>query len=318
MSVEAQVLYCSEEAHIVAAGTLSSGQVVQLADGRAGVVPGSGVTYASGDKVSLITAGIMRLAKTASAVILDGGCVYWDRSANKATVIPALAQNDFYLGTAVGDSSSSATTVDVALNAMPAGIMVGGPGQIWTHATTLTAGAPLAEVLGNAIRLVLDATNEAQMAAVYPLDTIPIAQTPIFEAIIHIVAMAGSSTDLNVGVATGGHASDFQSVTEFVTVQLDGGDSAINVTSDDGTTDTAPADSTANWAAGTAFHVAIDCRTTSACAVYINGTADASAADLALDDGSGPWLPIAHVEKSSSTNTAEIIVPFMNLRPGVL
>ena len=60
---------------------VSGGEVRQLADGRAGVCP---VDIASGALGAIQTCGVYTVAKTTSMVILDGGAVYWDHSANKA------------------------------------------------------------------------------------------------------------------------------------------------------------------------------------------------------------------------------------------
>jgi len=313
---EGQFLSAADELHIVAGRALASGEVVQTNAGRAAVVAGTGVAYAAGDKVRVIDQGVVRFAKTASMAILPGGRVYWDRSANKATVVPTAGQNDFYLGVATADAAASGTTVDVKLNEQPGGIDLWAPGVEWNSTAVLGLGTVQT---GNSYVLAFDATAEAAKADLYSTDTIPAAQTPIFEALVRIDDNGDTGVlDMNFGIATGTHATDFDSVAEFVTVQVEGNALNVNVTSDDGTTDTTITDSTIDYVAGTAFHIAIDARVTSACVVYINGVAAGGGADLALDGGSGPWLPIAHIEKESNDTTADVHVLNMNLRPGDL
>jgi predicted RecA/RadA family phage recombinase len=94
---------------------ISGGEVLQLRDGRAGVIP---YDVANGEKGGAQTEGIYRVTKTAGVVILDGGRVYWDHSANAATYKTAN-DRDFYLGTAVGDAASADTEMYVNLNVKP-------------------------------------------------------------------------------------------------------------------------------------------------------------------------------------------------------
>ncbi len=118
------ILYQDPTAHTVevlapAAGAM--GQVLQLADGRAGVAVGADAAttaYASGDKITVAVAGQYTVTKTAPVVLLDGGRLYWDRDADSATFEQA-ASGDFYLGTVVGDTTAAATTVVVDLNKKP-------------------------------------------------------------------------------------------------------------------------------------------------------------------------------------------------------
>lgn len=89
-----------------------SGQVVQLADGRAAVVKTS---LADGVKGAVYTKEIGDcIANTAAWS--DGDPIYWDASANEA--VGALGDSaDFYLGTAVGDKAGATLVGRVDLNA---------------------------------------------------------------------------------------------------------------------------------------------------------------------------------------------------------
>ena len=96
-----------EEVQFVATAAHSAGEVIQLPDGRAGVVSGLSA-LAIGDTGMAYVRGRFKMAKTASMVILDGGRVFWDRSAS-ATLYKAVPNTgDFYIGTAAGDAASKA------------------------------------------------------------------------------------------------------------------------------------------------------------------------------------------------------------------
>ena len=111
---------------ITAAASVGIGELWQLADGSAAyferlagttsnpVIPGS-----SGDRVQFRTRDKVTIPKTTSLVILDGGRVYWDHSANAAHY-KKVNDRDFYVGRAVGDAASADAFIVVDLNADPA------------------------------------------------------------------------------------------------------------------------------------------------------------------------------------------------------
>ena len=87
------------------------GDVLQLNDGRASVVP---VDVASGKKGAARVVGVFKIAKTADIVILNGGRVYWDHSANTATY-KKVNDRDFYLGRfAAAAASAEPSTIHTA------------------------------------------------------------------------------------------------------------------------------------------------------------------------------------------------------------
>jgi predicted RecA/RadA family phage recombinase len=97
---------------ITADGTYTKGDVVQLPDGRAGVVLQD---VASGNPSACHVGGVFEMLKTTSMVLLRGGRAYWDYSADKVYFRP-INDRDFYVGRIKDDAASAATTCYVALN----------------------------------------------------------------------------------------------------------------------------------------------------------------------------------------------------------
>src|SRR5262245_34902241 len=115
----AEALYKNDPSPLglVAEAALTSGQVIELPDGRAGVVD-SQRGFSANDLASVKTSGVFLVQKTTGMVILAGGKVFWDYSTNKAH-FKAVGDRDFYLGTAVKDAALNDTTVLVNFNVLP-------------------------------------------------------------------------------------------------------------------------------------------------------------------------------------------------------
>lgn len=306
---------CAFTVEVLAPAAGASGQVIQLPDGRAGIVKGANAAsdaYASGDLITVAVGGHYEVDKTASIVMLDGGRVYWDRSANSATF--SQASGDFYLGTVVGDTAGSASTVVVDINAKPEYRIELGKGR-WTNGATNGEGVSQVAVGGNEVKLSFDAVAEAAMAALYSADTVPVADGPIFEGRIAIYDIGDDAAlDINFGLANGTHATDFDSVTEAVVFHLDGNALDINAESDDGTTEVAATDTTINAVDDTYAEYWIDCRDPSDCQLYINGVLVLSGTVFDISAATGPLLPIVHIEKTSNDTVADVRVEFIGVR----
>jgi predicted RecA/RadA family phage recombinase len=107
-------------AKVTAGASYSSGEVIRLADGRAGYV--EGLTGAeSGDTMGVRQCGVARLASASGTTFAIGAPVYWDASANQAVAPSATLDGsaDFYVGVAAKAKTSGQTTVDVELNVHP-------------------------------------------------------------------------------------------------------------------------------------------------------------------------------------------------------
>jgi predicted RecA/RadA family phage recombinase len=295
-------------------GGFTSGEVLQLCDGRAAVVKGL-KDPAAADTVTLETRGQFQTAKIATASVIDGCELWYDRSSAHAT--PLRTADCFYLGVAVGDAAYAATTVVVELNTKPEYLIeTNNPAKgRWTTAATAGLGV-LQNVVGSPeFTLAFDAVAEVAMAALYSVDTVPCADGPILESKVGIFDIGDNAAlDISIGFANGTHATDFDAVTEAVIIHLDGTALSILAESDDGTTEVAATDTTVDAVDDTYFLLWIDCRDLTDIQIYIDGVNVLPATVFKLDAATGPLKPIAHIEKTSDDTTADVRVEYMRVR----
>jgi predicted RecA/RadA family phage recombinase len=299
---EATYLRDSDVVRITAPAALTNGEVIQLANGHAGVVGNAGAGVASGDEAAIQAKGVFMVAKTTSVVILDGQRLYWVESTGKCNFT-----GDFYLGVAVGDATAAATEIAVDLNVEMVPLLDLSRDQVALTETLggFDEGLGL-ENEGGWWRAMNDNTSEASTHAIITKASFALGKGAIFEGWINVIALNAAATDLSFGVADGVEATDFTAGAEFVSIHLDGNDTDVQIGSDDGTTDTAEADAAHNYALGTPFFVQIDMRDESDVQVYIDGVLQLAASDFALDDATGPLFPIFHVEKTTSTDLWDV------------
>lgn len=297
------------ERRITVAATVSGGEVHQLPSGRAGVKAGNN-SAESGDLVVFYDEGKFEITKTSGVVFLDGGPVYWDHSANAATY-KSVNDRDFYVGTAVGDATSSSTTMVVDLNKRPAYTLDAVNGRSLSVATGTAAagGFGLPVRYGGAAGLSLTATNEAQCVDLLTVDRVAVGANPIVEAIFRVGANGSTSAvDFNIGLANGTSTTDADAVTNHVFFHIDGGALDISAQSKDGTTTVTATDTTIDATAGSAVSDTVECwidaRDTSNVKLYINGARVLSGTTFTLAAATGPLGLLAHVEKTSGTATA--------------
>lgn len=297
---------------------LTGGQVIQVPDGRAAVAP---VDVAANKLGAVqVAPNIYRLQKTASIAILRGGRVFWDHSANLAH-FKKVNDRDFYVGRAAATSAETDTTVDVIFNVdpRPAVDLIRDGFNSALVGTAAAGGFGYPVNLGGALVLELTATNEAQKVDALSVDGFAIAANAIAEFVVRVLADGGSgSQDATVGVASGTHASDFQSVAEFVALHLDGNATAINAQSDDGTTDVAPVDTTKVYTEGSAvanrFECWMDLADPTSVKIYIEGVRVLSGTTFTLAAATGPLFLIAHVEKALGTDTYKLAIDRAEVR----
>jgi len=298
---------------------LTAGEVLQLRDGRAAVIP---LATASGDKIGAQTEGIFKVLKTASIVLLDGGKVFWDHSANTATY-NQVSDRDFFLGTVVGDAAASDTYVYVNLNVEP------------TYKVDITRDACLSVIAGTAAAggfgypfqkggshtILLTSTNEAQKADLLSAMGFAPGSNPIIEGAFRVVSDgSGSAVDVSLGLASATHATDADSIAESAFIHLNANDTNIYAECDDGTNETAATDTTIDYTEGSALSSRvefwIDCRDLSSVKFYINGARVLSATTFSVAAAANAWFLLAHVEKTSSTDTYELAVDWLRCRTG--
>lgn len=311
MALEARRLTAPESVEITAPSALVAGQVLHMPDGRAAVVNAlNAASAASGSLVSVQVSGTYRMAKTASVALLAGQELWWVKSTGKVSF-----SGDFVVGCAAADAAAAGTTVDVCLNVCQKPIVHMAKGR-WVTAAALGLGATR---VGEEYDLAFDNTAEAAMAAAYSEDSCPVAAGPIMEARVDFVDQGDDAAlDINVGLANGTHATDFDSVTEACLFHVDGDSANICCESDDGTTEVAATDSTVDLVEGTELFLQIDARDTADIQMYIDGVNVLPATVFRLDAATGPLIAIAHAEKTSNDSTAEVRVKDMVIRSGAV
>lgn len=316
MTAEAIYKHDDETINIVVpTGGYSSGQVILLADGRAGVVSSLNDVEA-GDTVAVKVKGQHRVLKTASVVILDGGEVMFDHSANTATFPLYVTSKDFYLGRAVGDAAAADTDILVDFNADRNSAFITLQKSAFVNARVYTAGFPRGSMMGGSFYAGFSATAEAQKEDLLSVQSFAADANWIVEGIITVVTAADADVaDLNVGVANATHASDADSITESCFIHIDSnGSTNILAESDDGTTEVAATDTTQDWVAGTPFHFTFDGRTLTDIQLYINGVNYLPATVFKLDKATGPLKALFHFEKSSNDSLCDVLLSKLEVR----
>ena len=320
MAQTLQALYRQdgESLDFTAPAAITGGEVFQLSDGRAAVCP---VDVASGAVGAASVCGVYRLKLTDSINILNGGRVYWDHSANKAH-FKKVNDRDFYLGRAIADvTAGTDKTVDVAINVDPTydidvlrdavlSVPVG---------TQAVGGFGFPKQLGGAASIELTATSEAQKIDMLSVDRFALASNAIVEAIFRAPdAGSGAAVDINIGIANDTHATDADSITESVFLHIDGASTNLLLESDDGTTEVAATDSTVDITAGSAVanrvEVWFDLRNPADVQIYIDGVLMLGSTVFNIAAATGPLGLLAHVEKTTGTTTARVVIDALRAR----
>jgi predicted RecA/RadA family phage recombinase len=300
---------------VTAEAALASGEMIQLPDGRAGYKAAQRAA-AIGDSAGIQVKGRVKVAKTASVVILKGDEVFWDRSANTATPLQAVADADFSCGVAVEDAAAAATTVEIELNAKPRYTI-----DIMQDPTDTvivkTAGTDLDFSMGPGYaKMALSTTHaEANKIDILSKQAVPVTVPFIVEGRMAVYEIGDeASLDINVGIANGTHADNADTIGESVFFHLDGTALDIKAESDDGTTEVAATDTTVNAVDDTYFDFRIDCRDLTAIKLYINGVAVLASTAFKLDKATGPMKLLAHIEKGANDTPGEIRIAKLAIR----
>jgi len=283
------------------------GDIVQLNNGEAGQVTSD---VSSGAIVGVRRKCIFNsVTKTASQVWIKGAPIWWDHSANAATCVEPIGSSDrdFYIGTATADALSAATTGSVLANETPKYIIDSSRDNGKTVIVKTVVGSTTLEVpqvynRGGMLFMQFGTTAEAQKVDWLSDRGFAVGSNFVAEFLVELVTAAdNAAVDINFGVASGTHATDFESVAEFCAFQMNGANLNINAHSDDGTTDVTITDTTLDWAAGTPVNLTLDGRDSTNVKYYVNGVEVlAATSNLGkLTAASGPLYAIIHAEKTS-------------------
>lgn len=293
------------------ANATDAGEIWQLASGLAAYQDERAVK-SSGTDTAFTTSGNVTVTKSTGVVILDGGRVYWDHSANAATY-KKVNDRDFYIGRAVGDAASADSTLVVSLNVPEFGLdtidLLRDAALSVPTGTQAVGAFGYPKPFGGSLSLELTATNEAQCIDLFSVDRVAISANAIAEFIVRIGANGSTNAvDLNFGVANGTSTTDADAIAESCFIHIDGGSTTLNAESDDGTTEVAATDTTKTFTAGTAVsnrkEFWFDLRNPADIQIYVDGELVLSATTFTLNAGTGPIGLLAHLEKTSSTATA--------------
>lgn len=310
--MQAHVINGGATVPFVPAADHPAGDVVQLPDGRAGVVV---TAVKSGALGSVYVGGRFVLAnKPTTFALLPGGRLYYDHSADTPH-FRKVSDRDFYLGRASEDALQAATTCVLSLNIDPPYDvdLQRDPFATTPVGTQALGGFLPPQRVGGAHHLKLSATVEAQKVDLIAVDGFSKNANAIVEGVFRVVNDgAGAAPDFTLGVASGTHASDFQLVAEFVAVSLVGNATAINAQSDDGVTDVAPVATTKAYVEGAAVanrvEVWLDLRDPNDVQVYVDGVNVLPATTFTLAAAAATLFPVAHLEKTATADVYEVAI----------
>lgn len=298
-------------------GGYTAGQVLLLPDGRAGYVLGL-ASPSAGDRVAIQVGGLATVAKTSGVVILDGGEVMWDHSANSGTIPLYGTSKDFYLGRAIGDAASTATTMVVALNAPKDSAYITLQHDAFATVHVRTAGLTDQGMAGGSYNCQFSLTAEAQKFDLLSVKAFALDSNWILEAVVTVVTTCDADVgDLSIGVANATHASDADAITESAFFHFDlGADANIDAESDDGTTEVNATDTTIDFTAGTPVHLMLDGRDPSNVKYYVNGaevlSGTANLGNIAV--ATGPLKALFHLEKSANDSPGNVRLSKLEVR----
>lgn len=308
---EATYLRSDDLFNLRLAASAAAGQVIQLPTGEAAFLDLKTSVSSNNYTDQLRTRGKVTLAKATGAVLLSGQEVYWDHSADNVTY-QKVNDRDFFVGVVTDDAPSSQNWVYVDLNKRQRfDVDIARDAFLTTIVGTQGLNTMGVFRRGGAHKLILSSTNEAQKVDILSVDGFAVGANTIVEAIFRPISVgAGTAPDFNIGVASGTHASDFESIAEFCSLRLNGNASDLFADSDDGTTDVGETDTTVNVTAGSAVanrvHALFDLRDPSDIQIYVNGALVLDATTFALDNATGPLFLIGHLEKTSAADTFEV------------
>lgn len=304
---------------LTAASAVAVGDLYQLPDGRAGVFAGASAK-AQGSSVGFTPTGQYRLAKATTYAFLDGGRVYWNRSAGQAHY-KRTGTRDFYVGRVVGDKSQSDDTVIVDLNAQGRDVvdMLRDPCLTVPIGTQVLGGFLPPQLVGGSLSFKLTATSEAQKVDLITVDGFATGANAIVEVAFRIpTGGSAAAVDYSIGIANDTHATDADLITDSLFIHIDGGSTALNLESDDGTTEVAATDTTTDYVAGTSIAEReewwFDMRNPADVQVYRNGVLMLPSTVFNVNASVATWKLLVHLEKTTGTATADLLIDWFRAR----
>lgn len=186
----------------------------------------------------------------------------------------------------------------------------------WTKVETNALGVISSDQANGVLKFSADAVAEAATCSLYMVNSpVDIDKAPIFEAIVAVYDIGDdAAVDIDFGLASDTHATDFEAITAFAAFHLDGNNLSLNCHSDDGTTDTAAVDTTVDLVDDTFYAFKIDCADKSDVKFFYrplttqSWTPVATGTTFDISAYTGALTPIVLVEKTSNDSTFDVRV----------
>lgn len=319
MSDAGRKIRSAEPVTLTVESAIAARTLAQLPDGRAGIARTSG---SPGDVVSFDVSGVWPVTKTTSISLLKGGRVFWDYSAAAAT-FKRVDDRDFFAGLCVGGAASADTEVSVDLNAQPVyDTDISRDSTITAVVGTQALGGLGLNRRGGAHNFVISATNEAQKLDALCKEGFATGANSIIEFAFTVPSDgSGTVVDVSVGVASGTHATDADSIAKHLFMHLDANATAIKFQSKDGTTTVAATDSTKTYTEGQTLGVRkevwFDFANPADVQIYVDGVNVLPATVFDVSASASTWYLLCHIEKTASTDTYELDLEFLRERRAV-
>lgn len=252
------------------------------------------------------------MPKAADFVALAGNRAYWNPTAGNVT----WRRGKYYLGRFGADAAYAATTCEVNLNVDPPyDLDIARDPFITAMVGTQALGGLALNRRGGCHNAVLSSLSEAQKVDALSKTYFETGDNAIVEFGWAVVNDgAGSSPDLSVGVASGTHATDADSIAQHLLMHLDGNSTTIKFQSKDGTTTVAATDSTKTYTEGAMNRKEcwFDLRDPTAAKVYVDGVLIATTHNVSA--AASPWYLLFHLEKTSSADIYEFDLEWLRAR----
>lgn len=238
-----------------------------------------------------------------------------DAASGSGSVVEVLPQVNNTGLDSLGDMESNLVIDEHFVGDWPAaGTALTGQGAYsWSKTETNGLGVISQDVANGVLKFSFDAVAEAATATLF-MENSPVAPSKggVAEFILAVYDIGDDAAlDIDFGLASDDHATDFESVAEFVAFHLDGSNLSLKVHSDDGTTDTAAVDTTVDLVDDTFYKFKIDFSDLSDIKFYYAAmgsdyTRVASGSTFDVSQASANWTPIVMVEKTSNDTTADV------------
>lgn len=183
-------------------------------------------------------------------------------------------------------------------------------GTPWLKTETLGLGVTEVASPNGIIKFAADAVAEAAIAAIHmPSKPFDIDKNPIADFLLAIFDIGdNAAVDINFGLASGTHATDFDLIATFAAFHLDSPGLSVFCQSDDGTIDTAPVDSLFDLVDDVMALFQVDCTDKANVKFSINGVRVLAGTTFDISNYTGQLTPIVHVEKTSDDSTFDVRV----------